>query len=356
MERINKSRHVELQVSIGGHDATSYISPSLIDFTFTDNASGKADGINITLHDRDEKWSGEWQPRAGTEIIASIICHNFEALNESVSLPCGLFIIDEISFSGPPKKIQIKALSLTSGIRDELKTKAWENYTLEKLAKEIANSNGVILKHYGDEITLKRQDQREENDLAFLHRIASKRGMNVKVHNGFLILFDAEQAEQKPSVVSISMTGKNSPKSYSFKKSSSNAGYSSATVAYSDPKIGTTNTVHIIVEQGDARANGKNLFINNRVESLGDAERLGKSELRKRNGEGETANLELMGNPLYRAGLVIYLTDFGEFSGSWIIEKATHKVGSSYNTSLDIKKTLQMSVSVSMSEIVSCSR
>ena len=180
--------------------------------------------------------------------------------------------------------------------------------------------------------------------------------MNVKVHDGYLILFSGEQVEQRASSITLSMVGKNSPKSYSFKKSSSKTGYNSARVEYSDPKTGKTATADITVNGADTSKGTKNLFINHRVENLAEAELLGKSELRKKNGEGETASLECIGSPLYRAGAVIQLLDFGEFSGSWIIEKATHKVGSSYNVSLDIKKTLQFTTTSKMQEVTSCSR
>lgn len=346
-----KSRHIQLLVNIDGHDATSFLQPSLTNFSFTDNASGKADEISITLHDRDGHWHRDWQPHVGTSIDAKIICHNWEAQGESISLPCGKFIIDEITFSGPPSTVQLKALSasLVSGVRDEIKTKAWETYTLASLANEIAKNNGLEPKYYGDEIKIERQDQREESDLSFLQRIASERGMNVKVHNNMLILFDIEQADLKPSILTIPRLGQVSPTSFSFKKSSSNTGYTSATVVYSDLKTGTTHTATI--NTGNDKGDSKNLFINNRVESLAEAETLGKAELHRRNGQGETATLELMGSPMLRAGINICLSGFGEFDGIWAIEKATHKVASKYSVSLSIRKTIVITVQTSLVEV-----
>ncbi len=47
------ARRVTLAVFIGGHDASSYVDPHLLDFSFKDNAGGKADEIQLSLHDRD---------------------------------------------------------------------------------------------------------------------------------------------------------------------------------------------------------------------------------------------------------------------------------------------------------------
>ena len=52
------SRRVALSVSIGGHDATSFLWPYLLSFSYTDNATGKADSLRIELQDRDGKWNG----------------------------------------------------------------------------------------------------------------------------------------------------------------------------------------------------------------------------------------------------------------------------------------------------------
>lgn len=47
MDGLNASslnaRHAELSVIIGGHDATSFLRPYVTQFTYTDNATGKAD-------------------------------------------------------------------------------------------------------------------------------------------------------------------------------------------------------------------------------------------------------------------------------------------------------------------------
>lgn len=143
-KRIQPVRRVSLQVSINGHDASSAIDPALLDFKFADNASGKADEIRLSLHDRDGKWHGDWRPALGMDVTATLVARDWEQEGVDLSLPCGTFRIDELEFSGPPDKVDIKAVSsaLTTGLRDEKKTQAWESFSLRKLAGDVA---GIVI-------------------------------------------------------------------------------------------------------------------------------------------------------------------------------------------------------------------
>ncbi len=343
---VKSARRVTLSVFIGGHDASSYVDPCLLDFSFTDNAGGKADEVQLTLHDRDGKWVGPWRPQKGTLITASITVHDWEQAGQLLTLPCGTFKADEIEFSGPPDKVKIKAVTsaLTTGLRDEDKTRAWENFSLKNLAGQLATENGLELMYDGPEHAFARQDQREESDLGFLQRLASERGMICKVHDGKLVVYSAVGADAGQAVVSIpKQGGMYSPTSYSFKESSSKTGYKKAKVAYTDPTSGATHTAEVKADDAADDAgveDEKTLQLNKRVESSAEAMRLGASELRDKNKEKNKATLEFMGNPAVVAGVVIALSGFGPFDGRWFVEKAEHKVGTGYKTSVEIRKTL----------------
>ena len=139
------ARRVKLHVIIGGHDATNYLASSVMEFEYIDHESGKADEIRLSLHDRDGRWSGDWRPGKGTEIQASFTVINWLDSEQEITFPCGRFVVDEIEFSGPPDRVEIKALSasLTSSIRDTKRTQAWERYSLQGIAAEIADRNGL---------------------------------------------------------------------------------------------------------------------------------------------------------------------------------------------------------------------
>ena len=118
------ARRVRLAVTIGGHDATDALAPSLLSATYTDNAAGKADEVRLDLHDRDGKWLGEWAPKKGTEVSMRILCTDWFGPGQDASLNCGSFKVDEVEYSGPPTKVSIKAVSaaLTDGLRETKKT------------------------------------------------------------------------------------------------------------------------------------------------------------------------------------------------------------------------------------------
>ena len=193
------ARRVRLAVTIGGHDATDALAPSLLSATYTDNAAGKADEVRLDLHDRDGKWLGEWAPKKGTEVSMRILCTDWFGPGQDASLNCGSFKVDEVEYSGPPTKVSIKAVSaaLTDGLRETKKTQAWEGYSLQAVAGEIAQRNGLELLYNADAFPFNRQDQREESDLPFLQRLASARGVNVKVHDGRLVCEAAKRGDAR---------------------------------------------------------------------------------------------------------------------------------------------------------------
>ncbi len=337
-----QARRVTLAVSINGHDVASVFSAYLKDFIYTANSHGKADEVQISLHNRDGKWSGPWKPTKGMPVTAAITCHDWEGPGQVLSLPCGSFKIDEIEFSGPPDKVGIKAVSstLTTAFRDTKKTRAWENTTFQAVAGQIAGENGLSLMYHGPAYGFARKDQRNESDLGFVYRLAHERAMNCKTHDGKLILFDAESAEAQGAVMSIPRTGSMySPKSWSFKDTSAETRYTDGQAAYTDPIKGETHTAVTKAAVGEG-SGSKTLTIQQRAESAGEAMALSRAALHQANAEEQTGSLECMGCPRLVAGRTIELQDFGAFSGRYFIRTATHRISGSqgYAVSLELTK------------------
>ena len=74
----HQTRYAEVSIIYEGVNISRDIAPYLISFTYTDNASDKADDISLTLEDRTRLWCGDWFPSKGDKIRASIIVHNWE--------------------------------------------------------------------------------------------------------------------------------------------------------------------------------------------------------------------------------------------------------------------------------------
>ena len=346
-QQIVDARRVSVSLTIGGHDATSFLAPYLLSMTYTDNASGKADDLSFELQDREGKWAGDWAPQKGTAVVASFRCLDWFGHGQHGGLACGAFKVDEVEFSGVPDKVSVKAVSaaLNSPLRESAQTKAWEGYNLQGVATEMASRHELTLLYDAPDLPFERQDQREEADLAFLTRLAGERGVKVKVHDGKLALYAAKTADAQTAALTIPKTGGQfSPTSYRFKEKSANTAYTGCEVNYLDP---TTQQVHSYVfdakgqRVATAAADSQKVWaVNQRVESEAAARALAQNTLRKKN-EGEcTGSLEIMGHPGLVAGMTVALTGFGRFSGTYFVEKTEHKIGSGYTTSADIRKTL----------------
>lgn len=350
------SRRVTLEVTINGHNATDYLSPSLTDLTYTDQAGGKADEVQLSLHDRDGVWRQQWVPQKGMPVEVTIVCHDWFGQGDILALPCGQFKIDEIEYKGPPATLAIKAVSasLTGNLRDNAKTRAWENKNLQDLAGEIAQEHGLELLYQGESPTLGRVDQRNESDLEFVQRVALDNGMACKVHDGKLALYSTEQAEAQAASLVVKPSGENEPlttlvpHSWTFKEKSAKTGYDKASVSYTDPKTGTTHMAEVQRQQRQTEAgvpktgaeSEKTLTLEQRVEDTGAAIALGKGSLQDKNEKESTCDLDFAGDPRVVAGITMQLEGFGRFGGKYLVKKATHKVRGSggYTTSVELTR------------------
>ena len=82
------------------------------------------------------------------------------------------------------------------------------------------------------------------------------------------------------------------------------------------------------------------LKVNKKVSTQAEAEKLAKKKLREKNKEEIKISLTLIGNFIYLSGNVVELVNHGWYSGNYIIEKATHKIGNGYEVTLDLRKCL----------------
>ena len=57
-----QARQSYVVVKYNGKDISKTITDYTEGFQYTDNASGKADTVKLTLNDRSGKWSGSWIP------------------------------------------------------------------------------------------------------------------------------------------------------------------------------------------------------------------------------------------------------------------------------------------------------
>lgn len=331
----HQARWAEVVIYYEGVNISMDIAPYLLNFTYTDNASDKADDISLTLEDRERLWCNDWFPTKGDTIKASIVIHDWEAVNQTQSLPCGTFEVDQIECAGPPNHVTIKAVStlVTKPMRQEKHTKAWENIKLSTIAGDIAGKNGLSLFWDSTEDPFfDRRDQVETSDLEFFSDLARDYGIAVKVTDTQLVCYLEEDYEERAPVGELAFSDKKVI-SWSFTSKASGT-YKAAKLQYHDPV--KDETFEAEEDDEDAEGTGRTLEINQKADNLGDAKKIAKEKLREANKKEITGNITLMGDLRFVGASNVKISGFGKFDGVYKIEKATHTVSGSYTTKLDL--------------------
>lgn len=319
-------------------DISNDLQPYLKTFNCTDYSSGKADDLQITLEDRAGLWKGDWYPDKGATLTASIMVQNWDQLDTIAYLPLGTFELDEISGDGPPESVTVKAVSVpvSTSLRGEDKTRAWEKTTLQAIAGDIASGAGLELYWDTDEDTeYDRIEQAEKSDLAFLQTLCEDAGLSLKVTGTQIVIYDDSKYEQMDPVKTI-IKGTSDVEGYSFNSKTRDV-YSAARVEYQGGKGGGITYTYNPPNRPNT---GKTLVINQRVTSIAEAERLCKKKLRQKNKEETTFNITVKGDVILVAGLTVMVQGWQKFDGKYFIEQATHG-GPKYTTQLGLRKVLE---------------
>ena len=315
-----------------GVDISREIQDDLLSFTYNDNESGKADDIAIRLKDDRGLWRGDWFPAKGDKIRARII-------HSTGTLDCGQFEIDDIVCSGPPKIFEIRGVSvpLNPSLRRDPRDRVWEDAELSTIASEIAGEGGISLIYdVASDPRYDRIDQREESNLAFLHRLCEENSLNLKITDSRLVVFDQSVYEQRGSELTY-VEGRDNILGYSFRTQAFDL-YKSCTAAYYDPE--TEELIEVTFED-ETIQRGQQFTIRNRMGSFAEAERVARAELRRRNRNETTCYFQTVGDTRHYAGMVISLQSYGAFNGNYLIESVTHRVENGYTLENKLRQVLR---------------
>lgn len=365
MKKVTDGRRVHLKVVYNGKNITQDLTGYLTSFQYNDAKPGEQDDISLTLVDKDRKWSKAWTPVVGDIIKVEIRLINWYKEGEKLSLYPGAFEVDTVELSGPPDTVNIKAMAvpITGGpALREKRSKAWEKVRLRTVAQEIATRAKLKLAYeVNDNPLYDRLEQSDQTDLEFLQDTTKKEGISLKVSGSSLVLYDEAKFESQKPVLSFAY-GKANIISYSFSVSESNASYASCVVTYTstktasktkkkksggakaaaddkkkDAKTSTTISGKYVIPG----AKGPVLKVNEKVESIAEANKLAKNRLREKNKEAGTAKLTVMGDTRLAAGSTITISGFGRFDGKYIIVSASHALtGGAYATDMEIRRVL----------------
>lgn len=309
----------QVTIHINGKNVTADITPYIIDFRYTDNESGKSDDLEFQVTDHDGLFRGEWQPSRGDKITAWL------GTAGAPKLPCGTFVIDEITAQGVPDTVTVRAIATahTKAVRT-LKSAGYEAQTLADVVNRVAASAGYTVEGNIAPVPVTRITQNKETDLQFLARLAAAYGHAFSVRDTrvtFTDVFELEKSSPTTSVDRVDMMR------YSFTERTADT-YKSAETSYTstefeDIQDGAAVT-DIDIEGAENTADA--LVIYDREENRTAAKRKARAALHQANKKQRTASFTVPGNTNLCAGVNIGITGLGNYSGRYHVTATMHTV------------------------------
>ena len=194
-EKINNI--ADWRVTMDGIDLSDRLRPRLVSLSLSEKRGDEADQLDIVLNDTDGKLA---IPKEGAVLKVQLGWK--QGRDVAVGLiDKGSFKVDDVSHSGPPDQITIKARAadFTSAIRNR-RQQSWKNTTLGAVLRDVAGRNGLKLKIAADlaAIALPTVSQSRESDIAFLRRLGSEHDAVATIKDKHLI-FSRKGAGTTPS-------------------------------------------------------------------------------------------------------------------------------------------------------------
>lgn len=324
-----KTRSAAVDLTWNGAAVKSKMIGQSTEITYTDPASGEADSLDISIHDRDRQWTVAWLPLKGDTLEATIKVYDWEREGDNRSLPCGFFILDDFKFSGWPLTGTISAVSVPAddAFRETERDKVWEQVTIREIGKEIAARAGISLAWdvEGAEFTIQSIEQSGQTDCDFYMSLCETYGYAMKVYAQKIVVFDREAYKKKDPVLTIRETDIES-----WDWDSTLAGtYTGGEYAYTDPS--TEEEIKATVGAGK-----RILKQSGKADSQADAERKIQAAVDKANHGATTLTVTITGNASLVASQCVTVVGLGRLSGKYYIDSITHHIGGGYTMELEM--------------------
>lgn len=224
------ARNIRVIVIFNKVDISDEIAHSISSLNYTDNSKNAIDDLEIELENLDYRWLKEWYPDENAQLLVGI---HEELENETNFLDLGTFYVDEPTFEDHKLTLKCLALPLDQNIRDQKNSVAWERVTLKELVMQIANKHEMNAELYAENVFFERLDQNQETDLAFINRVVKEIGLNMKVSDDKIIIFDDEEMEKNDTIEVFNIKDYRI-RSFSLKKKNKEI-YDKVEVSYYDP-------------------------------------------------------------------------------------------------------------------------
>ena len=316
-----------------GKNVTDYLTPYVLSVTYEDVYHGESDTIEITIENRDGRWLQSWYPEKGDVVALNI------GYKDEPHLPCGTFEIDEVEFNGSRTggdTVHLRGIAtpFKKSIR-ELRTISYENATLSKIVKLIAQRNGMnAVVELDSDPSFRRLDQKQKADLTFLRELTEKYNASVKVQGNTVYFISNDKLKERKASLTIERKG---IISYSLRDKTHSV-YKGVIITYHDPK--TKKLLKYKEDWTGYKAGADYLKVNERVESLEEAKLRAKALRHRYDSKEKTGRITMPGSSQVMAGLVVALKGFGLMDGSWLIERTRHTISRTggWVTELEVRR------------------
>lgn len=326
-----KARQSSVIVKYNDKDITKTITDYIEGFSYVDNASGTADTVTLKLNNKSGKWSGSWIPVQGDSVKTIIKLTNWNREGDNRIFDCGFFLIDDLSFSGPPSTASIGGIStpINTDFNVTKKNKTWQSTTVKGILSSIASSAGIGLYFSGQDYTIKEIEQSDQEDVNFAFQLCSSYNLAMKLYNKKIVVFDQVEYEKKDASLTIRRAD---VESYSIKKGMTRQ-YDGVSISYTDGILNKTLSYKFMLKEGT-----RILKLNEKASSLQDAEVKAKAKLLAHNRQCQTMSVTVKGDTKYISSKCVNVSGFGKLDGKYYIDSVTHNkdAGSGYTCTLEM--------------------
>lgn len=183
-DRINNI--ADWRVTLDGTDLSDRLRPRLVSLTLSEKRGDEADQLDIVLTDHDGALA---IPKEGAVLKVQLGWKRGRDVAIGL-IDKGSFKVDDVSHSGPPDQITIRARAadFTSQIRNR-RSQNWKNTTLGAVLRDVAGRNGLNAKISASlaSIALSSISQSRESDIAFLRRLGREHDAVATIKDKHLI-------------------------------------------------------------------------------------------------------------------------------------------------------------------------
>lgn len=313
-------------------DITSIISDLYEYISITDGTGYESDTCEISLID--DPIRPIELPKKGAELRISMGY-------DLAMVDMGLFIVSEVSLSGPPEKMIIRGravpqLTSKNGITSlaSQKTRSWpKNTSVSAVVSKIAKEHGLdpFVSNTVAQIKLPHFDQSDESDLNFLLRIAKRYDVICKPAGGKLLFVKRGEIDLPNLILAKEQVS-------DWEMTSSTSDSAGTVIAYWHDKKGAKKK-EVKVGDGEPVKRLRHSYQDEKSAYAAAQASLDQS----RRGE-EKLSLNIPGNPSISAEMPITLLEFREgIAGDWVVEQCAHSIDKEvgFKTTVSCVKTLE---------------